>query len=257
MADSPYDDRLIARLHLIWGEGFLSPGGPAEVREIVSGLDLSGLETLDIGSGTGGPASVLAGTFGAHVTGIDVAPRAVAFAEALARRPDLGGRMTVRLVEPGPLPFPDGRFDLVFSKDSLIHIPDKPALYREILRVLKPGGRFTASDWLSGPGADQDADFQAYLDLSGYDFTLKTAAEIAQTMGEAGFQAVETRDRNAWYADKVKAEVADLEGPVKAQVIEAAGQATYDRWLKARRHLVTAVANGSLRPTHLRGVKPG
>ena len=42
------------------------------------------------------------------------------------------------------------RFDIVFSKDSIVHIPDKHALMAEVFRVLKPGGRFVASDWLIG-----------------------------------------------------------------------------------------------------------
>ena len=36
------------------------------------------------------------------------------------------------------------------SKDSMVQIPDKPAIYAEVLRVLRPGGRFIASDWLRG-----------------------------------------------------------------------------------------------------------
>ena len=37
-----YDDRHIATLEDIWGEGFLSPGGPEEVGRVVEGLDLAG-----------------------------------------------------------------------------------------------------------------------------------------------------------------------------------------------------------------------
>src|SRR3546814_5254164 len=54
--DIQYPDEFIDRLHLIWGDAFLSPGGPEEVRAIVSGLDLEDGEVLDIGCGTGGPA---------------------------------------------------------------------------------------------------------------------------------------------------------------------------------------------------------
>ena len=49
---------------------------------------------------------------------------------------------------PGPLPFADASFDIVFSKDALLHVPDKDALFAEIFRVLKPGGVFAASDWM-------------------------------------------------------------------------------------------------------------
>ena len=59
--------------------------------------------------------------------------------------------MTFQLVEPGPLPFADQSFDAVFTKDAIVHIPDKPPFYREVLRVLRPGGLFVGSDWLCGP----------------------------------------------------------------------------------------------------------
>jgi len=71
-----YPDHFIERLHIVRGEGFLSPGGPDEVREIVRGIDLAGKVVLDIGFGTGFPANSLAKKNGAtKVVGIDVEPR--------------------------------------------------------------------------------------------------------------------------------------------------------------------------------------
>ena len=71
---SEYPDNFVDRLELLWGPGFLSAGGPAEVGEILAGVDVSGKSVLDIGCGTGGPAIVLARDLGAAtVTGIDLA----------------------------------------------------------------------------------------------------------------------------------------------------------------------------------------
>ncbi|HCH99470.1 MAG TPA: SAM-dependent methyltransferase, partial [Alphaproteobacteria bacterium] len=55
-----YDDVHIALLEDIWGEGFLSPGGPDEVARVLEGLDLSGKTVLDIGCGSGAIAVLLA-----------------------------------------------------------------------------------------------------------------------------------------------------------------------------------------------------
>src|SRR3546814_8380169 len=96
-------------------------------------------------------------------------------------------RVDFRLVEPGPLPFAAGRFDAVFSKDALIHIPDKQGLYAEVLRVLRPGGAFAASDWLAGEGALDDPAFRRYVDLGHLKFTMATAEENAAIMRESGF----------------------------------------------------------------------
>ena len=52
-------------LQFAWGPGFLSPGGPEEVAEMVHGLDLKGARLLDVGSGLGGVDLLLAGVHGA------------------------------------------------------------------------------------------------------------------------------------------------------------------------------------------------
>ena len=251
-----YSDDFIDRLHLIWGPGFLSPGGPEEVAEIVHGLDLHHALVLDIGCGTGGPAIVLARDMGARLICIDVEPQLLDRARNLATEAGVQDRIDFKLVEPGPLPFEADSFDAVFSKDALIHIPDKRSLYQEILRVLKPGGVFAASDWLSGENASQDEVFQNFLNLAHLDFTMATAAETAGIMREAGFDRVETRDRNAWYAALSAQEVEEIEGPLRDQIIEVCDPETYKNWLAVRRALAGAAKSGGLRPTHLRGYRP-
>jgi hypothetical protein len=60
-----YDDAMVAFLETLWGEGYLSPGGPEEVARVLRGLDLSGLAVLDIGCGSGGITVSLARDHGA------------------------------------------------------------------------------------------------------------------------------------------------------------------------------------------------
>ena len=252
--DIHYPEEFINRLHIMWGEGFLSPGGADEVREIVSGLDLAGRRVLDIGCGTGGPAILLAREYRANVVGIDVEPQLLERARVLASK--AGVSVDWRLAAPGPLAFTANSFDAVFSKDALIHIPDKPALFAEILRVLKPGGMFAASDWLAGEGAERLPAMKLYLSLTHLDFALATAVETEAAMRGAGFVEVATRDRNAWYAALARREVKEMEGPLRAELTALVGGEGYEQGLKVRRANADAVAEGSLRPTHLRGTKP-
>lgn len=251
-----YPDELVNRLHLLWGAGFLSPGGADEVRSIVRGLDLAGRRVADIGCGTGGPAIILARETGARMVCLDVEPQLLDRARVFAAHSGVADRIEFHLVTPGPLPFPDAGFDVVFSKDALIHMPDKPALYREVMRVLKRGGAFAASDWLCGEGADDDPVFQDYLRVMDMGFVMATAAQTVAAMRAAGFRGVRTLDRNAWYAKQSQTEVKAIEGPLRDQAQAILGPEKYDEWLGIRRMMAAAAKSGSLRPTHLRGTRP-
>lgn len=254
--DIQYPDHFIERLHTIWGEGFLSPGGAEEVGEILTGLNLSDKTVLDIGFGTGGPAITLATAHAAtRVVGIDVEPQLREIAGKLVDRAGLNQQIELHLVEPGPLQFADDAFDVVFSKDSMIHIKDKQGLFEEVIRVLKPGGVFVASDWLAGTGIEAESALETFREVVHLDFTMATAAQMETILREAGFSKVSTRDRNAWYTKVCAHELEQVEGPLRRQLVEAVGEEIYLDWLKVRQGLAAATAAGGLRPTHLRGYK--
>lgn len=99
-----YHQELIGLLELVWGEGFLSPGGPDEVDRVVAGLDLAGARVLDIGCGVGGVDRHLVRSHAVgHVTGIDVEDTVISIARARAEREGLSDRIDVVTVQPGPL----------------------------------------------------------------------------------------------------------------------------------------------------------
>jgi len=101
---------------------------------------------LDVGSGLGGPARWLSARFGCRITGIDLTPEFCAIAEHLTRLVGLDARVRFRLGDALAMPFEDGAFDGVYSMFVSMNIADKPRLYREIYRVLKPGGWLVLSE---------------------------------------------------------------------------------------------------------------
>ena len=161
--DEPeYDDKAIRFLEAMWGNGYLSPGGPQEVDRIVSHLDFSGKAVLDIGCGTGGITLYLASTRPlAKITGFDVEEPVIEAAKARAKSMGLEGKAHFVQAAPGRLPFDDQSMDVVFSKDALIHVHDKEAVFEDIFRVLKPGGHFAASDWLTSHDGEPSAAMKA------------------------------------------------------------------------------------------------
>ena len=125
-----YDDLSIRFLEALWGDGFLSPGGPDEVKRIVEGIDFAGKQVLDIGCGSGGVTAFLAKEFSlAHITGFDVEGPVIAAARQRVARDGLSDRINFVQGAPGPLPFDDQSFDIAFSKDALIHVGDKETLF--------------------------------------------------------------------------------------------------------------------------------
>src|SRR5690606_25749835 len=118
-AEPEYDDIHMRFLELLWGDGYLSPGGPAEVERVLDRFEIKGKQVLDIGCGSGGITLHIAKRFepGA-ITGFDVEKPVIAEATRRAKEAGLSDRVHFVQAPPGRLPFADGNFDLVFSKDA-------------------------------------------------------------------------------------------------------------------------------------------
>ncbi len=106
-----------------------------------------GERVLDLGSGAGTDSLVAAQMVGptGSVTGIDMTPEMLAKARASAA--ELGAE-NVEFVEAEAerLPFADESFDVVISNGVIDLIPDKDAVFAELRRVLRPGGRIQVAD---------------------------------------------------------------------------------------------------------------
>jgi ubiquinone/menaquinone biosynthesis C-methylase UbiE len=105
---------------------------------------VAGERVLDLGSGSGMDvfaAAVEVGPTGA-VVGVDITPGQLAKAERLRRE----GHVTFRRARIEELPFDDASFDVVISNGVVNLSADKPAVFAEAARVLRPGGRLALAD---------------------------------------------------------------------------------------------------------------
>ncbi|HUF86967.1 MAG TPA: methyltransferase domain-containing protein [Thermohalobaculum sp.] len=252
-----YDPEVIAFLGALWGEGYMSPGGPEEVARILEGLDLAGRTVLDIGSGSGGITVDLVRRHAAgRVIGIDVEADVCAAARDRVEAAGLAGRIEIRQVAPGPLPLADASVDVVFSKDSVVHVPDKEALAREAFRVLRPGGWFAASDWLIGHDGPPSPEMARYIALEDLDFAMASPARYREALEAAGFSEIRLVNRNPWYREQARAELARMTGPDRAAFERMLGAEAVAAQIATWTAMLPVLESGEHCPHHFRGLRP-
>jgi phosphoethanolamine N-methyltransferase len=240
-----YHDSMVAMLELVWGEGFMAPGGEGNVAKMVEGIELEGRRVLDVGCGIGGPACILAGKYGAHVVGTDLEPPLIEGARRRAADLGLGDRTKFEVVTPGPLTFADDSFDLVVSSGGVTQTADKLGIFRECRRVLKPGGTFSAYDWMRS-GREYSADMRYWFEMEGLTYAMETPRGQEATLREADFDDVRVVDGSAWYRTQVRAEYERLRTREYPRLVELVGREAADHAVENWRATVVVCEKGEM-----------
>jgi sterol 24-C-methyltransferase len=119
------------------------------------GLGKGGL-ALDIGCGRGRVAGGMAADTGARVIGINIDPEQVAIGNRFAATHGLQGQCQFEIGDMNdlPLPFPNDGFEAIYHIQAFTYSRDLEGLFRDIHRLLKPGGKFACLDWVTLPDYD-------------------------------------------------------------------------------------------------------
>ena len=252
-----YDEGVIEFFAELWGDGYMSPGGPEEVARVLEGIDLAGKTVLDIGSGAGGITVDLVRRHGAgRVIGIDVERDVCAAARKRVGAAGLTDRIEIIQVAPGPFPIPDAGVGIVFSRDSIIHIPDKEWLAAEAFRVLRPGGWFVASDWLISHDGEPSPEMAHYIEMEDLGFAMASPDRYRKALEAAGFVDVKLVNRNLWYREEARAEIARLTGPNRAAFEQILGAEAVESQITTWKTMLPLVDSGEHCPHFFRGRKP-
>ncbi|OQS02797.1 phosphoethanolamine N-methyltransferase [Thraustotheca clavata] len=200
-----YSNKSITRYEKIFGEGYVSTGGQDTTTEFVAKLNLAkGERVLDVGCGIGGGDFYMAKTFGVSVVGIDLSTNMVHRAlETSLKDPSIDCEFEI--CDATTVEYPDESFDVVYSRDTILHIADKKALFAKFYRWLKPGGRLLISDYCCGQHDKQTDRFKAYVSSRGYH--LLTPAEYGNVIASVGFTHVEAQDRTEHFVQVLKTEL--------------------------------------------------
>ncbi|WP_267241654.1 class I SAM-dependent methyltransferase [Streptomyces sp. PR69] len=131
---------------LLLGDAY-HPGGAALTRRLADALAIApGERVLDVASGRGATALLLADEYGAEVDGVDYSPAATALAQGAARAAGLADGVRFTTGDAERLPYPDGAFDAAVCECALCTFPDKARAAAEFARILRPGGRLGLTD---------------------------------------------------------------------------------------------------------------
>ena len=166
-----------------------------EQDQFTSWLGLSaGKNLLDVACGAGGPALRIAVLTGCTLTGVDVHEQAISTARSLANQRGLENRAEFRVVDADKqLPFTQSSFDAITCIDAINHLPDRPPVLADWVRLLKPRGRvlFTNPAVVTGPLTNWEV---AVRSLSGF-YLFVPSGYDERAIAQCGLQVVASDDR--------------------------------------------------------------
>lgn len=227
---------------LILGESY-HPGGLDLTRRLARSMDLRrGQRVLDVASGPGATAFLLAAEFGVEVDGVDLGDQSVSKANAKAAEADLVERVRFHVGDAERLPFPDSTFDAVVSECAFCTFPDKPTAAAEMARVLKPGGKVGITD----VALDPTRLHEELRSLAGWVACLADARpleEYVQILAAAGLQTRLTEDHDEGLARMIR-QIDDRLVAFKIAKVAALESIDFDAARRRTAQAAEAVADG-------------
>ncbi|MCB9642829.1 MAG: methyltransferase domain-containing protein [Myxococcales bacterium] len=199
-----YTRHSILRYEKIFGADFTSTGGLAVVKELCASLELRpGMRVLDVGSGLGGTAFYMAKTYGVEVLGVDLSEQMIEITNDRVKERETQGIRFV-LDDVCTMPLEEQSFDLVWSRDCFLHIPNKDVLLKKLYSLTKPGGHILVTDYARRKGQVSE-EFERYFTKSGYH--LLDLEAYGALFEQAGYVDVEASDRTKRFVELLHQEM--------------------------------------------------
>ena len=196
LADLGKDTAILSIADLAGSDQFHS-GGLEATRLLIQRAGIKAEDrVLDIGGAFGGPARVLAHEIGCQVTVVDLVEDYCRVGQKLTERTGLTDRVTFQQGNALDLPFDAGSFDVVWTQHSSMNIANKAALYAQIHRVLRVGGRLALHEVTAGSG--EPLHFPVPFAWTEATSFLLAPDTFRETVTKAGFGELAWADLTDW-----------------------------------------------------------
>lgn len=229
--DDEYSAGFTTLLETVYGEGFLSQGSLESVDYMFKHIDLNNKMILDIGSGLGGVEIYLAKKYSLQITGIDPVLRLVTIAKAHASKKSLSGTVNFKHITSNNYPFENDSFDIVFAKESLLHVENKKDLFKEIFRILKPGGQVIILDWITESHV-LGKNIKEMMETDNLDLKLATKDEYLSYFAAARFEPPAIEELNEKYIGYTKENIQKIQMD-KDKICKEFDEKTFDYSLRS------------------------
>lgn len=226
--ESQYTLNGVKRYEWIFGETWLSTGGKQTTDLVLARIHIKrGSKVLDMGSGIGGHSFCLAEKYGCQVLGIDLSRNMTVVAEDhLNRRPHLQDLVSFEIKDATRLSdLEENSFDVIYSRDTLLHIQDKTSLFANFYKWLKPGGQVIFTDYGRGDKSTYSDEFKAYVAQRQYH--LLTPAEYHKVLHVNGFVDIDAEDWTMAFKDALERELKKLTSQ-RDEFVSSFSQKDYD-----------------------------
>jgi phosphoethanolamine N-methyltransferase len=200
--NSQYTEGGVLKYEFIFGPGFISTGGIDSTRTIFKQHPIpKGAKVLDVGCGIGGPAKFLYDEFEADVLGIDLATNCVNIANNRYSKND---KLNFLVADALTHHFEPNTFDLIYSRDVILHIASKEKLFSRLLTATKPGGQLIVTDYCASAPETWDDEFKSYVAQRGY--SLLTVDAYRAVLEKAGWVVDKAEDTTEWFKEILETE---------------------------------------------------
>lgn len=204
-----YTQTAVRRYEWVFGETFLSSGGLPTAKEIIEKMGIKdGDRILDVGCGVGGHDFYMAENYDVKILAVDLSVNMMSVAlEHFSKRPHLTKKIQFEVVDATTAEHEEGSFDIIYSRDTLLHIEDKKSLFKKFYRWLSPGGKLVFTDYCRGD-QEHSEEFKNYVADRGY--YLFTVEQYGQLMRDTGFVNVRPENYSKRFLELLQYELHKL-----------------------------------------------